>query len=170
MLPPAAFRQAFGWCVDSKFTRFAAGSFGNNQSLHAPQMFENMGVMRSGIASRIALLCVCMLQGGYMLFDGIHKLRTGSYFGSHLGPWANLVSAVGISPGVLAPVFIALGALWLTGAIAFLLNLRWSSLLLRVLSIISLAYLVFGTVLSVAGLALLHAQTHREYGSQRVRS
>lgn len=105
-----------------------------------------------------------------MLFDGIHKLRTGSYFGSHLGPWANLVSAVGISPDVLAPVFIALGALWLAGAIAFLLNVRWSGLLLTVLSIVSLAYLVFGTLLAVASLVLLRARPHGEYGDQRIRS
>jgi hypothetical protein len=126
-------------------------------------MFENMAGMRRGIGWRIVLLGISMLQGGYMLFDGVHKLRTGSYFGSHLGPWAHLVSSVGIEPGAMAPVFVVLGMLWLTGGIAAVLRFRWSALLLTVLSLISLAYLVFGTLLSVAALVLLFARRDGAY-------
>src|SRR5580698_1822867 len=121
-------------------------------------MSESMADMRHGTGSKVALLGVSALQGGYMLFDGIHKLRTGSYFGGHLGPWANLVSAVGISPDAMAPVFVVLGVLWLTGGVAYLLDLRWSRLLLIVLSVVSLAYLIFGTLLSIASLAMLRAR------------
>ncbi len=131
-------------------------------------MFANMVRMRGGIVSKIILLGVFLLQGGYMLFDGIHKLVTGSYFRSQLGPWANLVSAVGISPNAMAPAFIVLGALWLMGAAAFLFNLRWSRPLLTFLSIISLAYLIFGTVLSVVALVLLARRggVHREQSAR----
>ena len=90
-----------------------------------------------------------------MLFDGMHRLLAGSYFGGRLGPWAALVSAVGISPGSMAPVFVVLGALWLVAGVAFLCRARWSTGLLIVVSAISLAYLVFGTILSLIALAIV---------------
>ena len=111
--------------------------------------------MSSGIASKTALAVVCLLQGGYMLFDGTHRLLIGSYFGGQLGPWAALVSAVGINPGTLAPVFVVLGVLWLVGGAAFLLRARWSTGLLMIVSVISLAYLVFGTILSLLALVIV---------------
>jgi len=111
--------------------------------------------MSAGLKSKAALFAVCLLQGGYMLFDGVHRLLTGSYFGGRLGPWAALVSAVGISPGSMAPVFIVLGALWLVGGVALLFHARWSTGLLIAVSVISLAYLVFGTILSLLALAIL---------------
>jgi hypothetical protein len=120
--------------------------------------------MHSGIAWKIALLGISALQGSYMLFDGTHHLLTGSYFGSRLGPWADLVAILGIAPGTLAPVFVAFGAAWLIGALALLLGLRWSRLLLTLLSVVSLAYLVFGTLLSVASLAILLLRSKQLYG------
>jgi hypothetical protein len=90
-----------------------------------------------------------------MMFDGMHRLLAGSYFGGRLGPWAALVSAVGISPGSMAPVFVVLGALWLVAGVAFLCRARWSAELVIVVSVISLAYLVFGTILSLLALTLL---------------
>jgi hypothetical protein len=90
-----------------------------------------------------------------MIFDGMHRLLTGSYFGGWLGPWAALVSVVGISPGSMAPVFVVLGALWLVAGIALLCRTRWSTGMLIAVSVISLAYLVFGTVLSLIALAII---------------
>lgn len=111
--------------------------------------------MSGGQWSRTALFAVCLLQGGYMTFDGMHRLLTGSYFGGRLGPWAALVSAVGISPGTVAPVFVVLGALWLVAGVAFLCRARWSTGLVIAVSAISLAYLVFGTVLSLIALVIV---------------
>ncbi len=111
--------------------------------------------MFAGQRSKAALFAVCLLQGGYMLFDGMHRLLAGSYFGGRLGPWAALVSAVGISPGSMAPVFLILGVLWILGGVAFLFGARGSTGLLIAVSVISLAYLVFGTILSLLALAIL---------------
>jgi hypothetical protein len=97
-----------------------------------------------------------------MLFDGMHRLFTGSYFGGRLGPWAALVSAVGISPGSVAPVFVILGALWLVGGVAFLLRARWSTALLTAASMVSLAYLAFGTILSLIALVILLMNRRRK--------
>lgn len=51
----------------------------------------------------IALLIA--VTAGYMLFDGIHALTIGNYvtpsdgeYAGQLGPWAGLVSSVGIDP------------------------------------------------------------------------
>ena len=90
-----------------------------------------------------------------MIFDGMHRLLAGSYFGGRLGPWAALVSAVGISPGSMAPVFVVLGALWLVAGVAFLFRARGATGLLIAVSVISLAYLVFGTILSLLALAIV---------------
>ena len=90
-----------------------------------------------------------------MAFDGMHRLLTGCYFGGRLGPWAALVSALGIQPDSIAPVFVVLGALWLVGGVTFLLRVRWSGGLLMAVSVVSLAYLVFGTILSLIALLIL---------------
>jgi hypothetical protein len=90
-----------------------------------------------------------------MIFDGVHRLLAGSYFGGRLGPWAPLVSAVGISPGSMAPVFVVLGVLWLVAGVAFLRRARGATGLAIAVSVISLAYLVFGTILSLLALALV---------------
>ena len=95
------------------------------------------------------------------MFDGMHWLFAGSYFGSRLGPWAALVSAVGISPGSVAPVFVVLGALWLVAGVAFLCRARWSTALVIAVSVISLAYLVFGTILSLFALAIVRMHRKR---------
>ena len=90
-----------------------------------------------------------------MMFDGVHRMRTGNYFGGQVGPWGALVSAAGISPGSMAPVFVVLGALWLAAGVALLCRARIAKVLLIALSLISLAYLAFGTVLSLIALAIL---------------
>jgi hypothetical protein len=96
-----------------------------------------------------------------MLFDGVHHAIKGSYFGGRLGPWAHMVTAVGARPEAMAPVFILLGAAWIAGGIALVLRLRWAWRLLVAVSAISLAYLVFGTILAVVALAILLVQRER---------
>ena len=90
-----------------------------------------------------------------MLFDGIHKEITGSYFGNRLGPWASLTSAAGISPETMAFMFIVLGALWLAGALGLILRLRSARLMLIFVGVLSLFYLPLGTALSIVALVLL---------------
>jgi len=64
---------------------------------------------------------LCLLQGGYMLLDGVRALVVGAYItpsaGEHageLGPWARLVALVGIEPEStgMKLVFVGLGVLW----------------------------------------------------------
>jgi len=117
--------------------------------------------MSGGFVSKAILTAVCLLQGGYMLFDGVHRLLTGSYFGGRLGPWAALVSAAGLHPGAMAPVLVVLGVLWLVGGVALLLRARWAVILLIIVSAVSLAYPIFGTTLSAIALAVVLASRKR---------
>ena len=63
---------------------------------------------------KILVSLIALAVGGWMIFDGIHVLSTGKYFGPDKpGPWSDLVAAVGIEPFGLGPVFITFGTLWL---------------------------------------------------------
>ena len=109
-------------------------------------------------------VALCVVQGGYMAFDGMRALVVGSYLtpgsGDHagqLGPWARLVRAVGIAPestGMKA-AFVVLGAAWLIAAAGLALGAQWGRWLGVVLAVGTLWYLVPGTLISVLLLVLL---------------
>jgi len=116
--------------------------------------------------ARWSVAVLSAVQGGYMLLDGGRALVVGSYFtpssGEHagrLGPWAQLVSLVGIEPQStpMKVVFVVLGVLWLTLAAAVAAGTGWSRTLGTTLAAGTLWYLVPGTVLSLCVLALLLA-------------
>jgi hypothetical protein len=101
-----------------------------------------------------------------MLLDGGRALLVGSYItassGEHagqLGPWARLVSLVGIEPEStgMRLAFVVLGLLWLTLAAAFVADARWTWTAGTALATCTLWYLVPGTVLSLCLLGLLLA-------------
>jgi hypothetical protein len=109
-------------------------------------------------------VALCVLQGGYMVVDGVHALVAGSYIapgtGEHagqLGPWARIVRAVGIAPGStgMKAGFVVLGLLWLGLAVGLAVQAAWAWWLGVVLAVGTLWYLVPGTVISVLVLVLL---------------
>ena len=113
---------------------------------------------------RPAILILALVQGGWLAFDGLHAFARGDYVtprsGAHagrLGPWAQVVSAVGIEPRStpMKSVHVVLGAAWLVAAAGFLLHASWSWRALFLCAIASLWYLPFGTMMSLAALVLL---------------
>lgn len=109
-------------------------------------------------------VALCLVQGGYMAFDGVRALTVGSYLtpasGEHageLGPWARIVRAVGIPPEStgMKLAFVGLGTAWLAAAVGLALGAEWARWLGIALAVATLWYLVPGTVISVAVLALL---------------
>ena len=99
-----------------------------------------------------------------MLLDGVRAMVVGSYItpasGEHagqLGPWAGLVSAVGLQPEstLMKSAFVLLGALWLLLAAGIAVGAGWAWPGGLALAAATLWYLVPGTVLSIAVLALL---------------
>jgi hypothetical protein len=99
-----------------------------------------------------------------MLLDGVRALLVGSYItpgsGEHagqLGPWAGVVTAVGLHPEstLMKSAFVVLGASWLILALGIAVGAGWAWLGGLALAVATLWYLVPGTVLSIAVLALL---------------
>jgi hypothetical protein len=99
------------------------------------------------IALRVAAL-LALVQGAYMLADGVHFLTSGAYFGNGVGPWASLVARTGLDPSsrTMAAVFVVFGALWLASAAA--LARATARYAVVVLAVLTLWYLPVGTVLS----------------------
>lgn len=91
-----------------------------------------------------------------MIFDGVHVLLTGKYFGPEKpGPWSDLVSSVGVDPFNLGILFIILGVLWLLFLVGMLLNRSWAWYGAVFAAVATLWYLPVGTFLSALYIALL---------------
>lgn len=94
-------------------------------------------------------------MGGYVIFDGLHRLITGSFFGPGLGPWAAVLRAVGIDPLAMGLPFVILGALWILFFLLVLIDSSWGFYGGLALAALTLWYLPIGTVFSVMYLIIL---------------
>ena len=97
-----------------------------------------------------------------MLVDGIHALIGGSYIGDsagRLGPWASVVSAVGISPGSqpMKAAFVVFGAAYVVAAALYVIRSPMGSTAVTVVAVATLWYVPVGTLLSVLTLLALFA-------------
>lgn len=102
--------------------------------------------------------------GGWFVYDGMRALTRGDYTtpasGPHagqLGPWAKLVSALGVNPRgtPMKTVHVVLGLIWIMGAFSYVARPQLGTLWLTVVAVASLWYLPFGTVIALAELAML---------------
>ena len=100
---------------------------------------------------------------GWMVFDGTRALLLGDYvtpqsgeFAGQLGPWSNLVKAVGIEPRSLGMklIFIAQGLATLIAVIYYILNKSWARSGLLTAMLLGLWYLPIGTLLNLTALIL----------------
>ena len=103
-------------------------------------------------------------EAGWMVFDGMRALVVGDYVtpksGEHagkLGPWSQLVSAIGIEPRSTAMklVFVVYGIAWLAVVAAFAVRQPWAWAAMLALAVGSLWYLAAGTVASAVVIAVL---------------
>ena len=105
-----------------------------------------------------------MLQGLFMLIDGLHAWITGSYFapGGQVGPWTRVVAAAGISPFSLTMklVFIALGVAYILSGAAYALYAR-RAIYFAAVAVLSLWYLPLGTILSLIVLLFIALSARR---------
>jgi hypothetical protein len=107
---------------------------------------------------KLAIAAVALLAGGWMIFDGIHVIALGKYFGpDRPGPWSIAFTRLGVNPFSLGPLFIGLGVLWLVFAIAMLSGHGWGRTGAAIVAIASLWYFPLGTILSLIYLGLLYA-------------
>jgi hypothetical protein len=112
--------------------------------------------------SWLSLLLIAS-TAGWMVFDGTRALIVGDYvtpqsgeFAGQLGPWSNLVKAVGIEPRSLGMklIFIAQGLATLIAVIYYILNKSWARSGLLTAMLLGLWYLPIGTLLNLTALIL----------------
>jgi len=111
----------------------------------------------------VAAAALAIISGGYMIIDAIHRFVVGDFFriGGQLGPWAVLVSAVGIDPLSMGPVFLVIGVALVAAASLLLLRHPWGDMLVLAFAVGTLWYLLFGTISSVIQIALIVASKRR---------
>jgi hypothetical protein len=90
-----------------------------------------------------------LLNGGYMLLDGLYVLFKGKYIGPEKpGPWASLFYKLNVDVFKLGPLFIVFGLLWLAWIYALLTKQDWAYGFGIFVSIATLWYLPVGTLFS----------------------
>lgn len=111
-----------------------------------------------------AIIILVTFTAGWMLFDGSRALITGDYttpgsgeYTGQLGPWSNLVKAVGIEPRstLMKLIFVGYGLSALAIAVCFALGFAWARLALMVVCILGLWFLPIGTITNLIALILL---------------
>ena len=100
------------------------------------------------------------IVGGWMLFDGLHALRTGAYVGPSLSPWARLLSLARIDPVSkrVRILFVAYGSVYLLAALAYLVRAPAAPVILLVVAALGLWYLPFGTLLNLLVIVIVLVQ------------
>jgi hypothetical protein len=113
---------------------------------------------------RWAAAVLAAFEAGWMAFDGTRALLVGDYVtprsGEHagqLGPWAGIVSALGIEPrsAAMKAFFVVYGVAWLVVIACFVRGHGWARWAMLAAAAGSLWYLWVGTVTSALVLALL---------------
>jgi hypothetical protein len=111
-----------------------------------------------------------LLRSGWMGFDGVRALVVGDYvtpktgpYAGKLGPWASLLTAIGLAPRGL-PVKLLFVASSLAGLVAlggFLLGAPWGAPALLAVAIATLWYAPLGTAIGLVQIAILSWQLSR---------
>jgi uncharacterized membrane protein HdeD (DUF308 family) len=104
-----------------------------------------------------AIVILSFILGAWLIFDSARKLLTGYYTGEQtidLGPWATIVSALGVRPADMAFPFLFLGIIWIVnGAIVLLgANTRYERTI--AISIVTLFYALPGTLVGILNIVL----------------
>ena len=104
-----------------------------------------------------AISILSFILGAWLVFDGTRKLVTGYYTGEQtigLGPWAIIVSAIGVRPADMALPFLFLGVLWIVNGIIVLLGSSTRYERAIAISIVTLFYAIPGTIVSIITITL----------------
>jgi hypothetical protein len=110
------------------------------------------------------IVILIVLTAGWMLFDGSRALITGDYttpssgeYAGQLGPWSNLVKAIGIEPRstLMKLIFVGYALAALVVMACFVFGLAWARTALMIVCILGLWYLPMGTITNLIALILL---------------
>lgn len=121
---------------------------------------------KKGRSMKIVVLFLSILNGGYMLVDGIFVMINGKFIGpDRPGPWASIFSAAGIDVFKLGPMFVVFGVAWLVFVFSVITRQRWAYVFGIGVSIATLWYLPIGTIISVDILLALFFLRDRVLGN-----
>lgn len=104
------------------------------------------------------VLILAAVTSAWMLFDGLRALIAGDFttpkagaYAGQLGPWAGLLTRVGLDPRstFVKLLHVAAGAAWLLGAYSMLVGAEWGAAALWTAAFLSIWYLPFGTITSL---------------------
>ena len=105
---------------------------------------------------KLLITILGLLNGGFMLIDGIFVTVKGKYIGPDKpGPWAELFYKLNVDVFKLGWLFIVYGVLWLVWLFALWTNKDWTVPYGVVISILTLWYLPVGTLFSLVILIVL---------------
>jgi hypothetical protein len=108
------------------------------------------------MALKIMTAVVALFAGGWMIFDGVHVMVRGKYFGPEKpGPWSIVFVKTGVDPFRLGPLFVILGFSWIVFLVGLLAGQKWGWYGALLTAVATLWYLPVGTVLSAIYLVLL---------------
>jgi uncharacterized membrane protein YphA (DoxX/SURF4 family) len=104
-----------------------------------------------------AISILSLILGAWLIFDGTRKLVTGYYTGEQtigLGPWATVVTAIGLRPADMAFPFLFLGVLWIVNGVIVVLgsSARYDRTI--AISIVTLFYAIPGTIVAIINMTL----------------
>lgn len=109
------------------------------------------------------ILVLAIQVSGWMVFDGVRALIVGDYitpksgpYAGKLGPWAELVSRIGIDPRstFMKIFFVLYGLTWITFGICLVAGVHWAKWAMLIVAICSLWYLYIGTFFSLLQIIL----------------
>lgn len=105
---------------------------------------------------RILLIIFALINGGYMLADGIYVLINGKFIGPEKpGPWALVFERLDVNVFRIGPMFVLFGVVWLAFAAGLFTEKFWTIYLGAAISILTIWYFPIGTLLSVAVIVLI---------------
>jgi len=119
-------------------------------------MRESTVMQKSSVTTSIIAI-LSFILGAWLIFDSTRKLVTGYYTGEQtigLGPWATIVSALGVRPADLAFPFLFLGVIWIVNGVIVLLGTSTRYERTIAISIVTLFYALPGTLIGILNIFL----------------
>ena len=111
---------------------------------------------------KILITILGLLNGCYMLIDGLYVMFKGKYIGPEKpGPWAEIFYNLNVNVFKLGPLFVAVGLLWLVWLYSLWTDQSWSYMFGIIISILTFWYLPVGTLFSVIILLVLILAKHK---------
>ena len=105
---------------------------------------------------KYVVLGLSAINGLWMLIDGVYVMLNGKYIGPEKpGPWASVLSITGADVFKLGPLFIVFGIAWFAFVFGFWSEAAWARTFGLILSVLTLWYLPFGTLISIVVIVLL---------------